>query len=308
MAAHFGVADHDLAVLNAGDVGGGAAHLEEQAVGELFVHQRTGNACGGAGEDGQNGAVANLGHGHNAAVAAHDHQGAFNAGGTDALVGHGGSLQHLGHDAGVDHGGAGTDLQAVKLGNIIGSGAGQLGLTAQLHSAVLVFGIIHAEGFRGHKTLAVLLLQLFQGATDGGIQVSGGGFHIGVLGLQILLGSQLDAADGGIGLTLGALQALAQSYHADLCHVTFQQSVGCLGGTVGDEIHVLGSDVVLLHHPVQHLDDTGCHAFLGAVGGGRLHRADEFISVVIDGHGIRKGAAHVNANANLHIAKPPFFR
>ena len=307
VAAHLCVADHNLAVLDTGNIGGGAAHLEEQAVGELFIHQRTGNTCCGAGENGQNGTVADLGHGHHAAVAAHDHQGTLDAGGPDALIGHGGSLQHLGHDAGVDHGGTGTDLQAVELGDIVGGRTGQFCLPAQLHSAVFMLRVIDTESFRCNKALAVLGLQILQSLPDHRIQIGSGGFHVGILGFQILLGCQLDAADGGVRLTLGTLQTLAQSHNADLCHVAFQQGIGCLGGAVGNEINVLGRDVVLLHHPVQHLDDAGGNAFLGAVGGGRLDRADQLIGVIIDGDGIGKSAANVNANTNFHVVEPPLF-
>jgi len=70
---------------------------------------------------------------------------------------------------------------------------------------------------------------------------------------------------------------------------------------VGDEIHVLRGNVVLLHHLVQHLHDARSHTLLGAVGGGGFHGADKLIGVVVDGDGIGKGAAYVNANANLHL-------
>jgi glycerol-3-phosphate dehydrogenase (NAD(P)+) len=56
---------------------------------------------------------------------------------------------------------------------------------------------------------------------------------------------------------------------------------------------------------VEYLHDTGRHAFFRAVGSGCLYRTDQLVGVVIDCDGIGKGAANVNANANLHIVEPP---
>ena len=181
MPAYFGITDHDLAVLDAGDIGRSAAHLKEQAICEFFVHQRAGNASRGAGEDGKNRAVADLVHSHNTAIAAHDHQRAFDSRCFDALIRHRGCLQHFGHDAGIDDRCTGTDLQAIQLGNVVGRGTGQPHILAQLHGAVFPGRIINAERLRRHKAGATMLFQGLQRGTDRGVNIRSGCVYIDIV-------------------------------------------------------------------------------------------------------------------------------
>ena len=307
VAAHLGVLDHHLAVLDTGDVGRGTAHLKEQAIGQLFVHQSTGNACGRAGEDGQDGAAAHLVHGHHAAVAAHDHQRALDVRIFDALVGHGGGIQHLGHDAGVDHGGAGADLQTVQLGDLVGRCGRQAHFTADLDHPVLVLRVVHAEGLGGNKGLCPLLLQLLDSRADAAVQIRCIGVHIFVAAAQVLALRQLDVPHGGIALALCALQAAAQRDDADGGHIALQQGVGGLRGAVGDEDDILRPDLALLHDLVQHLYDAGSNALGGGMGGGDLYASNDLKGLVINGNGVGEGATNINSDTDFHKAKTSCF-
>ena len=108
VTADDSVVNAGTAVFNYADVGGGAAYLKVYRVGSAQVHQRAHNGSGGAGHCGQNGAFAHFADFHNAAVAAHDHQGNRNA-----CRAHGGlrcvcRCHHLGQNGRVDGCGAGA--------------------------------------------------------------------------------------------------------------------------------------------------------------------------------------------------------
>ena len=299
MPADLRVLDHHLAVLDTGDIGGGTTDLEENTVGQLFVHQRAGDTRGRAGQNGQNGTAADLIHRHNAAIAAHDHQRAGNSGSLDAVVGHGRGFQHFGHDGGIDDSGTGTDAQAVELGNVVGRGGGKILLGADLHGQILVGRVIHAERLGRHKRGGALLSQILHSSSNGSFHIAG---RVGILIFagQEFAGSQFDLSHGGVGLALGTLDPGTDSDDAHVRHITFQQCVCGLGRSVGDKRHIFGGNAVFFHDSVQNLHDTRCHALFGRVGSGDLYRSDQLVSIVVNGDGVRKGASHINTDSDFH--------
>ena len=230
VAADDGVVDGGAAILDDADVRRRAADLKVNAVGRAQVHQAAHDRSGGAGQHRQDGALLHLADLHNAAVAAHDHQGDFYARAADALFRLVGGVQHLGQNRGVDGRGAGAAGQAVQLGDFAGGGGLQPHLLGNVANARLVLHIIHAVDLAGDDDLCTLAGQLLnrgldrcvgQGIIDeiAVMQMDGAtGAEVNVLQIRLRLG---DPAAGAFA---------ADADDADLGDVALNQGVRCLRG------------------------------------------------------------------------------
>ena len=175
-----------------------------------------------------------------------------------------------------------------------------------MHGSVLIRRVIHAECLGGNDAGRSLPNQLLHRAFYCGRNVlCRAGIHIDVFAGQELACRQLNATHRRVGSAFRALQAAPHCHDTHVCNVAFQQSVGSLCGTVGNEGNILRADAVFLHHLMQHLHDARGHALFGRVGGRHLHGADEFICIVVDRDSVGKGTADIDANAHFHIMHSP---
>ena len=299
MTADGSVLHAGTAVLDNADVGGGTADLKVNAVGSTEVHQSAHDGSSGAGEHGQHGALLHFVDIHNAAVAAHDHQGHVHARGADGALGAVGGVHHLGQDGAVDGGGAGTAGQAVELGNIGGHRSHQTPAVSLGLDQHLVLDGVHAEGFGGGDNGRAVIHQLLDMLADG-LLIDLLALQVSVGGVDIAAAVQQNVAD--LGLALGQHTAQAAAAHGEnthLGHVALDQGVGRLGGGVGDEDHVFGGDAVLGQAVLEALNNACGHAQLVVVAGHDDGLADDLIGVVVQGYGLGVGAANVDADANL---------
>jgi len=121
---------------------------------------------------------------------------------------------------------------------------------------------------------------------------------VDVAGAQPLAGCQFKVAHLGFGASAQSVHTGAGTDDAHPFHVALQQRVGRLGRPVGDEAHLVGRDIILLHQLVQRLHDPRCNPFGGVVGGRHLHLPDQFIGLFIDGNRISEGAADIYADTH----------
>ena len=103
------------AVLDAGNIRGSSANLEEYPVRQLFIHQRTGHTRGRAGENREDRALAHLIHRHYTAVAPHHHEGRLDLRLPDGFLCHIGCLEHLRKNTSVNHSRACAHFKAIQL-------------------------------------------------------------------------------------------------------------------------------------------------------------------------------------------------
>ena len=308
VTADDGVVDGGAAVLDDADVRRRAADLKVDAVGRTQVHQAAHNGRGGTGQHRQDGALLHLADFHNAAVAAHDHQGDFHTRAADALLGLIGGVQHLGQNGSVDGGGAGAAGQTVQLGNFAGGGSLQPHLFGNTAYAGLILHIINAVDLAGDDDLCALAGQLLNGGLDRCVgqgiidkiavmQMDGTpGTEVNVLQIRLRLG---DPAAGAFA---------ANADDADLCNVALNQGVRRLRSGVGDKDNILGVDVVFFQAVFERLHNAGGNARLVVVGGLDRGFADDLVGRVVDGDGLGMGAADVDAHAYFsftHFSIPP---
>ena len=90
-----------------------------------------------------------------------------------------------------------------------------------------------------------------------------------------------------------------ESEHTDSHDVTFQQRVDRLGGRVGDEFDVGGTD--LGGHSCDTLDDSLGNTRRGVVCGGYDATGNEVASAAVDRDGFGECAADVDTNAHSHL-------
>ena len=308
VTADDGVVDGGAAVLDDADVRRCAADLKVDAVGRAQIHQAAHNGRGRAGQHRQDGALFHLADFHNAAVAAHDHQGNLYARAADALFRFVGGVQHLGQDRRVDGGGTGAAGQTVQLGDLAGGGGLQPHLLGNVADAGLVFHIIDAVDLAGDDDLCAFAGQLLNSSLD---RCVGQGIidEIAVMQMDGTPGAEVDVLQ--IRLRLGDPAAgafAADADDADLCNVTLDQGVRRLRGGVGDEDNVLGVDVIFFQAVFERLHNAGGNAGLIVVGGLDRGFADNFVGRVVDGDGLGVGAADVDAHAYFsftHFPIPP---
>ena len=308
VTADDGVVNGGATVLDDADVRCRAADLKVNAVGRAQVHQAAHDRSGGAGQHRQDGTLFHLADLHNAAVAAHDHQGDFHARAADAFFRLVGGVQHLGQNGSVDGRGAGAAGQAVQLGDFAGGGGFQPHLLSNAADAGLVLHIIHAVDLAGDDDLCALAGQLLNRSLDRCIgqgiideiavmQVDGtAGAEVNVLQIRLRL---CDPATGTFA---------ADADDADLCDVTLDQGVRRLRGGMGDEDNVLRVDVILFQAVFERLHNTGGNTGLVVMGGLDRGFADDLVGRVVDGDGLGVGAADVDAHAYFsftHFPIPP---
>ena len=114
---------------------------------------------------------------------------------------------------------------------------------------------------------------------------------------------QVDVVD--LALTFGqqAFQpAGGQSEHAHVSDVALHQGVGGLGRAVGHEDDVLGGNAVFSHAVREGLYDACRDAVGMIVSGLDLGNAHDLMGVVVDGHRLGVGAAHIDAHADASFA------
>ena len=308
MTADDGVVDGGATVLDDADVRRRAADLEVNAVGGAQVHQAAHDRSGRAGQHRQDRALFHLADLHNAAIAAHDHQGDFYARAADALFRLVGGVQHLGQNRSVDGGGAGAAGQAVQLGDFTGSGGFQPHLLGNAADTGFVLHIIHAVDLAGDDDLCALAGQLLNRSLD---RCVGQGI------IDKIAVMQMDGAPGAevnvLQIRLRLCDPAAGAFAADaddtnLRNIALDQGVRCLRGGMGDKDDVLGVNVVFFQAVFECLHNAGGNARLVVVGGLDRGFADNFVGRVVDGDGLGMGAADVDAHAYFsftHFPIPP---
>ena len=309
VTADRGVLDTGTAVLDDTDVGGGAADFEVDAVGSTQIHQSAHDGSGRAGQHGQNGALSHFVDAHNAAVAAHDHQGNVNTGSPDSTLGAVCGVHHLGEDGAVDGCGTGTAAQAVQLGDIGSHGSHDASGVGFLLDHHFVLDGVNAEGLGSGDDSGAFAHQLVNGSLDSffadGILLLV--CQIGVGGGDVASAVQQDVADPGLALGQHARDtAAAHAQDADLGHVAFDQSIGCLGGGVGNEDNIIGINVIFGQAVLEALDNAGGNTLLVIVGGLDDGFTDDLIGFVVQGHSLGVGTADVDADADLSVAHGKF--
>ena len=308
VTADDGVVDGGAAVLDDADVRRRAADLKVDAVGRAQIHQAAHNGRGRAGQHRQNGALLHLADFHNAAVAAHDHQGNLYARAADALLGFVGGVQHLGQNRSVDGRGAGAAGQAVQLGDLAGGGGFQPHLLGNVADAGLVLHIIHAVDLAGDDDLCAFAGQLLNRSLD---RCIGQGIidEIAVMQVDGTAGAEVNVLQIRLRLCDPAAGAFAaDADDTDLRNIALNQGVRCLRGGMGDEDNVLGVDVILFQAVFERLHNTGGNTGLVVMGGLDRGFADDLVGRVVNGDGLGVGAADVDAHAYFsftHFPIPP---
>ena len=300
VAADLGVVNAGTAVLDNTDVSGGAADLKVDGVRSTQIHQGAHDGSSRAGQSSQDGTLTHLADLHNAAVAAHDHQGNGNASVADRALGGVCGSHHLGQNGSVDGGSAGTAGQAVQLGDVRSHGNRQaLGL-GQVMDLDLFVHVVNAESHGGNDNLAAFTAQLF----DGGIDLLVGHFLLlqepvmhGDLTADLLV--QDDVLQVQLALCQEAFQTAAcNTDDTDRSNVALDEGVGCLGGGVRNEDDVLRGNVVLGHAVFEGLHNAGGNAVLVVVGGLNFVFANDLMGQVVHGDTLGVSTADVNAHAN----------
>ena len=157
--AYFAVAHHDAAVLHHGNICGGAAGLQKDAIGQALIHEDTRHTSCQPGQHGKDRPPADFIHRHDSAVAAHDHQGGRNAGALDAGFRHICRFHHLRNQAAIDRCRPRPDAQAIELGHLMPPRGIKPHFPGHLHHKLFVGLIIHPKGFCSHNDFGTSLLQ-----------------------------------------------------------------------------------------------------------------------------------------------------
>ena len=121
-----------------------------------------------------------------------------------------------------------------------------------------------------------------------------------VAGRQELTLSKLDLAHVRIALALRPLKAAAQSDDSNFGDVALKQSIGRLGGTVGNKHNILGLDAALIHNTMKGLHDTSGDPLRCLMRGRHLYRTHQLECLVVNCNRVCKCATHIDTNANLH--------
>jgi len=310
MTAHLCGAQQSAAVLDGGDVGAGAAHLEEDAVADAQVHERGGDTGGGAGEKGEQRPPAQVLHGHHPSIAAHHHQWRG-----DRDLPHR-PLHHLrGGDgpweqACVDHRGAGAHSQAVPPRDLMRSGGGQARLLGGGDDHFLTGGIVNREGLGGDDGLRTPCRQLLhrrhRRALAHPLPV-----EIGMESAQRAAGRQLEVAKASLCVGALSLQPRPDRHDPNQGDIAFQQGIGDLGGAVGEKADLRGGNPRLRQQAAEGLHHSLRHPRGGAVCGGRLRLSGKGVVTRVQGDGMGESASDIYPDAVAwphHAARPQMLR
>ncbi|MNI79912.1 hypothetical protein D3C73_1364040 [compost metagenome] len=127
-----------------------------------------------------------------------------------------------------------------------------------------------------------------------------------MIGCEIFACGKLNIRHIGFGTGTAGIQPRTHPQNTHTGNISLQQGIGCLRGTVGDELDILRLNAVLAHDPLNNLDDSAGNPALIVVRGRHFNLRQHLKGFIINRNGIREGASDIYADPDLFIAHNRF--